>query len=85
MAMTTKPKPGAMADSAQSIMNRAAKKEQFRGLKEKILQSPPAYKTRKPGPATPRPPKKPVGVSLAPTTSPLPPKKPATNYIQGKK
>ena len=85
MAMTTKPKPGAMADSAQSIMNRAAAKERFRGLKEKILQSPPAPKVRKPGLATPRPPKKPVERSLAPTTSPLPPKKPATNYIQGKK
>jgi hypothetical protein len=85
MAMTTKPKPGAMADSAQSIMSRAATKERLSGRLEKILQSPPAYKTRKPGPATPRPPKKPVGVSLAPTTSPLPPKKPATNYIQGKK
>ena len=58
MALTTTPKPGAMADSARNISARFATKERFRGLKEKILQSPPAYKVRKPGPATPRPPQK---------------------------
>ena len=81
MAMTTKPKPGAMADSAQSIMNRAATKERMRSRVEVLKEGLGKPKVRKSQIMTtsPLPPKKPM------TTSPLPPKKPATNYIQGKK
>lgn len=82
MAMTTKPKPGAMADSVKKI---SAKKNNDLMEKRDIRPSVGLRKYDQPSlndlaPMTsPRPPKKPM------TTSPFPPKKPVAKMAKGGK
>lgn len=94
MALTTKPKSGAMADSVKSVRKVASDAASNR-LREEGLKNvthgpngasfPTFFTTIKPrkAPHIPRPPKKPVDLDLAPKTSPRPPPRPQKNPMTG--
>ena len=79
MAMTTKPKPGAMADSVKNISTIARANANFGKPMMVPARATSPRPPEKPMTTSPFPPKKPM------TTSPFPPKKPVTKKAEGGK